>query len=118
MGWKDKNMNEIIDDVKPQKNDPQVLRAKGGENPTDPIGLSQSIIHVLKEFDHVKILSVGPTALSSVMAAFRIASIEVATHTNGSVLVCRQSEYTAEINGKKAKGVSTRIFAIDIKHAL
>ena len=52
------------------------------------------------------------------MAAFRIASIEVTTHTNGSVLVCRQSEYTAEINGKKAKGVSTRIFAIDIKYAL
>jgi hypothetical protein len=118
LGWKDKNMNEIIDEIKPPKNDPQVLRAKGGDSPTDPIGLSQSIIHVLKEFDHVKVLSVGPTALNSVMAAFRIASIEVTTHTNGSVLVCRQSEYTAEINGKKAKGVSTRIFAIDIKYAL
>jgi len=118
LGWKDNKMNEINDDTKMKSNDPQVLRAKGGETPTDPIGLSQSIIHVLKEYDHVKILSVGPTALNSVMAAFRIASIEVATHTNGSVLVCRQSEYTAEINGKKAKGVSTRIFAIDIKHAL
>jgi hypothetical protein len=52
------------------------------------------------------------------MTAFRLASRDVEGLTNGSVLVCRQSEYTAEIGGKKAKGISTRIFAINIKFAL
>jgi hypothetical protein len=52
------------------------------------------------------------------MSAFRLASREVESLTNGSVLICRQSEYSAEIAGRKAKGISTRIFAIDIKFAL
>ena len=106
--------------------DPRILKARGGDpndpddsrRPTDPIGLSRSILHVLKEHEYVRVLSVGPTALSSVMSAFRLASREVESLTNGSVLVCRQSEYSAEIAGKKAKGISTRIFAIDIKFAL
>lgn len=72
----------------------------------------------LKEHEYVRILSVGPTALSSIMTAFRLASREVESLTNGSVLVCRQSEYNAEVAGKKTKGISTRIFAIDIKFAL
>lgn len=108
------------------KNDPRILRARGGDpnnedpnkRPTDPVGLSRSILHVLKDYEYVRVLSVGPTALSSVMSAFRLASREIESLTNGSVLVCRQSEYSAEINGKKAKGISTRIFAIDIKFAL
>lgn len=75
-------------------------------------------MHVLKEHDYVKILSVGPTALNATMNAFRLASREVESLTNGSVLVNRQSEYYAEINGKRTKGVCTRIFAIDIKAAL
>jgi hypothetical protein len=107
-------------------NDPRILRARGGDpndpdaskRPTDPVGLSRSILHVLREHEYVRILSVGPTALSSIMAAFRLASREVESLTNGSVLVCRQSEYNAEIAGKKTKGISTRIFAIDIKFAL
>lgn len=107
-------------------NDKRTLRARGGDvndidpsrRPTDPVGLSRSILHVLKDNDYVRILSVGPTALNSVMTAFRLASREIESLTNGSVLVCRQSEYTAEIGGKKAKGISTRIFAIDIKFAL
>lgn len=108
------------------KNDPRILRARGGDpndadenkRPTDPVGLSRSILHVLKDHEYVRVLSVGPTALASVMSAFRLASREIESLTNGSVLVCRQSEYSAEIGGKKAKGVSTRIFAIDIKYAL
>jgi len=108
------------------KNDPRILRARGGDpndvdenrRPTDPVGLSRSILHVLKEHEYVRVLSVGPTALASVMSAFRLASREIESLTNGSVLICRQSEYSAEIGGKKAKGVSTRIFAIDIKYAL
>jgi len=107
-------------------NDKRILRARGGDpndpdaskRPTDPVGLSRSILHVLREHEYVRILSVGPTALSSIMAAFRLASREVESLTNGSVLVCRQSEYNAEIAGKKTKGISTRIFAIDIKFAL
>ena len=115
-------------EVKKEKivNDPRVLKAKGGDpndpdgsrRPTDPVGLSRSILHVLKEHDYVKILSVGPTALNATMNAFRLASREVESLTNGSVLVNRQSEYFAEINGKRTKGVCTRIFAIDIKAAL
>jgi hypothetical protein len=108
------------------KNDPRILKARGGDpndpdlnkRPTDPVGLSRSVLHVLKDHEYVRVLSVGPTALASVMSAFRLASREIESLTNGSVLICRQSEYSAEIGGKKAKGVSTRIFAIDIKYAL
>jgi hypothetical protein len=108
------------------KNDPRILKARGGDpndpdlnkRPTDPVGLSRSVLHVLKDHEYVRVLSVGPTALASVMSAFRLASREIESLTNGSVLICRQSEYSAEIGGKKAKGVSTRICAIDIKYAL
>ena len=114
------------DKPKNNTNDPRILKARGGDphnedplkRPTDPVGLSRSILHVLKEHEYVRILSVGPTALSSIMTAFRLASREVESLTNGSVLVCRQSEYNAEVAGKKTKGISTRIFAIDIKFAL
>jgi hypothetical protein len=120
-------VNKIANNEKKSKTfDPRILKARGGDandpdeskRPTDPVGLSRSILHVLKEHEYVRVLSVGPTALSSVMSAFRLASREVESLTNGSVLVCRQSEYSAEIAGKKAKGISTRIFAIDIKFAL
>ena len=107
-------------------NDERTLRARGGDvndpdpnrRPTDPVGLSRSIVHVLRDYEYVNILSVGPVALSSVMKAFRLASDEAERTTKGQVLVCRQSEYNAEIGGKKAKGVCTRIFAINIKFAL
>jgi stage V sporulation protein SpoVS len=114
------------DKSKNNVNDPRILKARGGDlhaedptkRPTDPVGLSRSILHVLKDHEYVRILSVGPTALSSTMTAFRLASREIESLTNGSVLVCRQSEYNAEVAGKKTKGISTRIFAIDIKFAL
>lgn len=116
----------ITNEKKSSTNDPRILKARGGDfnnpdpskRPTDPVGLSRSILHVLKDYEYVRVLSVGPTALSSVMTAFRLASREVESLTNGSVLVLRQSEYNAEIAGKKTKGISTRIFAIDIKFAL
>ena len=120
-------VNKIANnEKKPKSIDTRILKARGGDpndpdeskRPTDPIGLSRSILHVLKEHEYVRVLSVGPTALSSVMSAFRLASREVESLTNGSVLICRQSEYSAEIAGRKAKGISTRIFAIDIKFAL
>ena len=114
------------DKPKNNTNDPRILKARGGDpnaedptrRPTDPVGLSRSILHVLKDHEYVRVLSVGPTALNSIMTAFRLASREVESLTNGSVLVCRQSEYNAEVAGKKTKGISTRIFAIDIKFAL
>ena len=116
----------INDNKSKVKQDPRILKARGGDpndpdahkRPTDPVGLSRSILHVLKDHEYVRVLSVGPTALSSVMGAFRLASREIESLTNGSVLVCRQSEYTAEVNGRRTKGISTRIFAIDIKFAL
>ena len=121
-------MSNVMEDneTKSSFNDERTLRARGGDpndpdpkrRPTDPVGLSRSILHVLKDNEYVRILSVGPAAMNSVMTAFRLASREVEGLTNGSVLVCRQSEYTAEIGGKKAKGISTRIFAINIKFAL
>ena len=124
----DEPVSTIATNEKPKNNtnDPRILKARGGDpnaedptkRPTDPVGLSRSILHVLKDHEYVRILSVGPTALSSTMTAFRLASREVESLTNGSVLVCRQSEYNAEIAGKKTKGISTRIFAIDIKFAL
>jgi hypothetical protein len=106
-------------------NDAQTLRAKGGDphhedparRPTDPVGLSRRIMHVLEKHDYVRVLSVGPTALNSVMAAFRLAAREIEGRTHGAVLVNRQSEYTAEIDGKPTKGICTRIFAVPIKFA-
>ena len=119
-------VNVISPDKLKKYQGPRTLKARGGDpndpdesrRPTDPIGLSRSILHVLKDHEYVRILSVGPTALTSVMTAFRLASRDIESLTNGSVLVCRQSEYSAEIAGKKAKGICTRIFAIDIKFAL
>lgn len=121
-------MSDVIEnnEKKSNFNDERTLRARGGDpndpdpnrRPTDPVGLSRSILHVLKDNEYVRILSVGPAAMNSVMTAFRLASREVESLTNGSVLVCRQSEYNAEVAGKKTKGISTRIFAIDIKFAL
>ncbi len=108
--------------------DQYTLRVRGGDQadndprkrPTDPVGLSRSILHVLyqNKDGYVNIQSVGPVALNVVMTAFRIASEEAEKRTKGSVLVCRQSEYTAEIGGRRRKGICTRIFGIPIKDAL
>jgi hypothetical protein len=126
MELNDEPVSVVNVDKHKKMSDPRTLKAKGGDvndpdetrRPTDPVGLSRSILHVLKNHDYVRILSVGPPALSSVMSAYRLASRDIESLTNGSVLVCRQSEYSAEIGGKKTKGICTRIFAIDIKFAL
>lgn len=110
----------------PKKEDPCTLRARGGsfddpdpsKRPTDPVGLSRSVLHVLSDHNHVRVLSVGSTSLQQVMTAFRIAAQEVECRTQGVVLVARQSEYTANVGNKRAKGVCTRIFAIPIQYAL
>ena len=106
--------------------DTLTLKVRGGDfnpdmperKPTDPVALSRAILHVLGKNEYVRILSVGPKALTIAMKAFRIASSEAESRTNGAVLVCRQSEYEAIIANKKTKGVCTRIFGIPIKNAL
>jgi hypothetical protein len=103
---------------------PNTLKVRGGgdldssKSPTDPVKLSRSILHVLGDSDHVRILSVGPKALTITMKAFRLAAQAIESRTHGSVLVCRQSEYEAVIADKKTKGVCTRIFGIPVKDAL
>ena len=108
------------------KDDPQTLRVRGGDfnpdqpnkKPTDPVALSRAILHVLGQNEFVRILSVGPKALNITMKAFRLASQEAESRTNGAVLVARQSEYEAVVADKKTKGVCTRIFGIPIKYCL
>ena len=84
------------------------------------MGLSRSILHVLAQNPdgYVKLQSVGPVALNIVMTAFRMACEVTEKRTNGVVLVLRQSEYTANIDGDRAKGINTRIFSIPIKYAM
>lgn len=119
--------NDSADDEKfIFSNDPYTLRVRGGDvdpnnperKPTDPNGLSRAILHVLGKSEYVRILSVGPKALSIVMQAFRLAAQEAESRTNGAVLVCRQSEYEAIIGNNKTKGVCTRVFGIPIKYTL
>jgi stage V sporulation protein SpoVS len=108
------------------KKDGFTLRVKGGDpndsdehrRPTDPVGLSRSILHVLNnnEDGYVKLMSVGPTALNIAMKGYRIAKQEIESKTDGVALVSSQTEYTAEINGKGTKGICTRVFAIPIKY--
>lgn len=100
--------------------DPYTLRVKGGDNPTDPTGLSLSIIHVLSQNQNafVNLESVGPKALVSVMTAFRLAAEIIQRRTDATVLVLRQSEYTATVSGQRTQGLRTRIFAIPIKYAI
>jgi hypothetical protein len=120
--------NEEIINEESWKKDGFTLRVRGGNSvdtdpskkPTDPVGLSRSILHVLSnnEDGYVKLLSVGPTSLSIAMKAYRIAKQEIEKKTDGVRLVCSQSEYVAEINSKSTKGICTRIFAVPIKYAL
>ena len=106
--------------------DPNTLRVRGAllesdgnsKKPTDPVALSRAILHILGKSEYVRILSVGPNALSIAMKAFRLAANAAESRTNGAVLVCRQSEYEAIIANKKTKGICTRIFGIPIKYTL
>ena len=124
--------NELNNNEEPKKEetwkkDGYTLRVKGGnpgdiddsKRPTDPLGLSRSILHVLNsnEDGYVKLLSVGPVALNIAMKSYRIAKHEIESRTDAVRLVCSQTEYVAEINGKGTKGICTRIFAIPMKDA-
>ena len=79
------NTIETNTNKKARMTDPRTLKVRGGDpndvdesrRPTDPIGLSRSILHVLKDYEYVRVLSVGPTALNSVMTAYRLASREI-----------------------------------------
>ena len=95
--------------------DPCLIRVK---STTNPEGLSRSILHVLKEYDYVKVHSVGQKALSITMAAHRLAKSRIADIESGVVLVCTQSEYVARIDDKPTRGLATRMFYIPIKYAL
>ena len=81
--------------------DPQVIRVRAGDpkssdpdkRPTNPEGLSRSILHVLKKHDYVQVYSVGPKALNITMAGYRGAKERFAKVLDGWVLVCSQSEW-------------------------
>lgn len=95
--------------------DPHTLRVKGT---TSPEGLSRSILHVLSSSEYVQLKSVGGPAEKVVMSAFRMAAREAESRTAGAVLVIRQSEYTAMIDGKPTRGICSRVFPIPTKFAL
>jgi len=104
--------------------EPFTLKVRGGNNPnkppTDPSGLSRSILHVLSENPdgYCKVLSVGPVALAITMAAFRLSAAQYSARTKGTVLVNTQSEYTAFVAETKTRGVCTRIFPIPVSYQL
>ena len=107
---------------------PYTLRARGGDikskdetkRPTDPVGLSQSIIHVLRQNPEgwCDVQCVGANALWAASAAFRLASIEAERRTSTAGLVLRQIEYQAEINGKAAKGICLHIFPVAVEYII
>lgn len=115
---------EVVINEQDLTNDPYTLKVRGGDirspdpekRPTDPVGLSRSILHVLSSnpSGYCKVLSVGSTALSSAMAGFRLATTAYTSRTKGTVLVMTQSEYTAKIAGNPTRGVCTRIFPIPV----
>lgn len=104
------------------------LRVRGGDpndpdtkrRPTDAQALSRSILHVLASNPHgyVNVKSVGIPAMAIAMTAYRLAKAEVVRRTSGSTLVVSQTEYDAEIAGKTARGICTRIFGIPIRDAV
>lgn len=137
------NTNETVDDIsteesaavviidnhdEPDHESKFILKVRGGNpktpdsdrRPTDPVGLSRSILHVLEENPegYCKLHSVGPTALSCALAGFRLASMSYSARTKGTVLVMTQSEYTATVAGNKTRGVCTRIFPIPVAYQL
>ena len=124
----EENINKEITGPDGQYEEKYTLKVKGGDNkspdeskrPTDPVGLSRSILHVLDSnpSGYCKINSVGPVALNAAMAGFRLASISYSSRTKGTVLVMTQSEYTAQVAGNNTRGVCTRIFPIPVNYQL
>jgi len=113
-----KNM-ELIEDKNTVDKKKNTIRVRGGnDNPTDPVGLSRAILHVLEDNEYVKLETIGPKSLYIAMTAFRMASNIAESKQQSAVLVMRQSEYDTEINGKWARGICTRIFSIPVKCAV
>ncbi len=106
---------------------PYTLRVKGGDSKsddpnrksTDPVGLSRSILHVLRQNPDqwVNVQCVGAKSLFIASIAFQMAANEIEKHSRAVRLVNTQWTYAAEIGGKPAKGICMRIFAIPEIHA-
>jgi hypothetical protein len=86
---------------------------------TDPVGLSRSILHVLRQNQDgwVNVQCVGAKSLYITSIAFQLAASEIEKYSRSVRLVSTQWTYTAEIGGKPAKGINIRIFAIPEIHA-
>jgi len=101
------------------------LRVRGGDSndplkkATDPIGLSRSILHVLRKNpdEWVNVQCVGAKSLFIASIAFQMAATEIERYSRSVRLVNTQWTYAAEIGGKPAKGICMRIFAIPELHA-
>ena len=99
---------------------PYTLRVKGGDSKSDdPVGLSRSILHVLRQNPDqwVNVQCVGAKSLFIASIAFQMAANEIEKHSRAVRLVNTQWTYAAEIGGKPAKGICMRIFAIPEIHA-
>jgi hypothetical protein len=104
------------------------LRVRGGNpndpdpqrRPTDPIGLSRSLLKVLLQNPErvVRLQCVGPVAYNIAGEAFGLAAADFEKTQHGFILVNRQSTYTATVGGRNAKGKCWRIFPVPIKYAL
>lgn len=96
------------------------LRVRGGDSEnsdkksTDPVGLSRSILHVLRQNQDgwVNVQCVGAKSLYIASIAFQLAASEIEKYSRSVRLVNTQWTYAAEIGGKPAKGINIRIFAI------
>jgi|LauGreDrversion4_2_1035121.scaffolds.fasta_scaffold510254_2 hypothetical protein len=101
------------------------LRVRGGDSEnsekksTDPVGLSRSILHVLRQNQDgwVNVQCVGAKSLYIASIAFQLAASEIEKYSRSVRLVSTQWTYAAEIGGKPAKGINIRIFAIPEIHA-
>lgn len=106
-------------------NDSFTLRVRGGDSSdankkaTDPVGLSRSILHVLRKNQDgwVNVHCVGAKSLFTASIAFQMAASEIEKYSRSVRLVNTQWTYMAEIGGKPAKGICMRIFAIPQLHA-
>jgi hypothetical protein len=103
--------------------DSYTLRVRGGDGAdkksTDPVGLSRSILHVLRKNQDgwVNVQCVGAKSVFIASIAFQMAASEIERYSRSVRLVNTQWTYAAEIGGKPAKGICMRIFAIPELHA-
>lgn len=112
-----------IDNLKSTKNlinadyDNFTLRVRGGDSnksgkpPTNPVGLSRSILHTLRKNpeEWVNIQCVGAKSLFIASVAFQMAASQIDSKGRPVELVNTQWTYDAEIGGKPAKGICMRI---------